>query len=129
MNTINASRETNDEELLYSVAHRFYQNKDFENARKVATNLIYRDPSNARYYQLLGFILQDMKEYKCAIDAHSQAFLFNPTDPKTPFACAQCCVFLKQWSEARRWAKTCQHLDANFESLGELLWLINLNSD
>lgn len=117
----NVTRETpNEEQMLYAVAIRFYQGRDFNSAKTVAKNLTYRDPTEPKYYQLLGNVLQALGDYKTAIVAYRQAFFVSGGTGAIAISATQCAIALEDWNLARQWFETALTLDPKDPMISKL---------
>lgn len=87
-------------EALYTDAHEYYQNADYENAVKAFTHLSQLSPNERRFHMGLGSALQSLELYTEAIRAYMVASTLDLTDSEATLNIGYCLIQIQQYEEA-----------------------------
>lgn len=87
-------------DALYTLAVRYYNNKQFREAGEVFKNLCTLQPDEVRNYKGAGANALAQQEYQVAVKAYTVAYMLSATDADTSFYLGQAFFFLKDYQEA-----------------------------
>ncbi len=101
------SRPARDAEVLYKLGAVYYNNAEFEQARKYLTDFIAEVPegeqgSTATAHKLLGDISQRQKDYEKALAEYDRATQLRDDYLSASYGLGECYFHLKQYDEARK---------------------------
>ena len=94
---------TDDEmEAVYSLAHNAYQQRKYDDARKLFYFLAENDHTESRFWMGLGAALQMTGGYEQALAAYGVAALLDATNPQPPLRASECYLALRDFAGARK---------------------------
>lgn len=92
--------DSSDLEKVYAAAYGLYEVGDYAKAAGLFTNLIFREPFEARYWKGLAAAEQLKGDYKAALHAWSILCILTPESPLPHFHAAECMASLGETAEA-----------------------------
>jgi len=115
-----------DLDLIYSMAHTFYDAGKYEKAKALYLKLIFTAPFVAAYWKALGCTSQMQNETKECVIYYSVALLIDPSDPSLHLYAAKALIDLNRFEEARGALVKAEELapkeDLDFHSELEVLY-------
>jgi len=89
-------------DAVYLLAHNAYQQRKYEDARKLFYFLAENDHTESRYWMGLAACLQLTGEYTEAVAAYGMAAILDATNPVPPLHACECYLALHDLAAARR---------------------------
>ena len=92
---------TDDLEAIYSVAHSFYGQGDYDKAQKLFCYLCLYQHMDKRFWKGLAACYQMQKNYKKAAESYAYMALLDIDDPEPSFHASYCFIEMKDFDAAR----------------------------
>ena len=89
-------------EAVYQFAHNAYQQRRYEDARKLFQFLAGNDHTESRFWMGLAASYQMTGEYEQAVTAYGVAALLDATDPRAPLHACECYVAMRDLESGRK---------------------------
>lgn len=94
---------TDDEmEAVYSFAHNAYQQRRYQDAKRLFYFLAENDHTESRFWMGLGASHQMTGEYEQALTAYGVAAVLDATNPQPPLRACECFLMLRDWNAGRK---------------------------
>ena len=94
---------TGDEmEAVYNFAHNTYQQRRYDDARKLFQFLAENDHTEGRFWKGLAACQQMTGRHEQAVAAYGVAALLDATDPQTPLRACECYLAMDDLEGARK---------------------------
>ena len=96
-------------DAMFAVAVKYYDNNRFDDAMKIARQLILMESNNHRNYKLYAACFQAKEDYVSAIRVYQNSIALGALDAEVYFYAGQCFFLSKKFKEASeslRFAKT-----------------------
>ena len=93
---------TDDLEAIYSVAHGFYGQGDYDKAQKLFSYLCLYQHMDKRFWKGLAACHQMQKNYKKAAESYAYMALLDMEDPEPSFHASYCFMEMKNFDAARK---------------------------
>ena len=94
---------TDDEmEAVYNFAHNAYQQRRYDDARKLFQFLVENDHTESRFWMGLAASYQMTGSHEQAVSAYGVAALLDATDPQVPLHACECYLAIKDLASGRK---------------------------
>lgn len=116
----------NSSKALYSLAHEFYRNAKYNEAKQFFKYLTVANPFEESYWVGLAACCHMLEDYKTAIEHYSIAALQNPNNPYTHWHAAECFFADNNLDQAKTALESALHIINNNKEHKDLLPQLDL---
>ena len=89
-------------DAVYLLAHNAYQQRKYEDARRLFHFLAENDHTESRYWMGLAACLQLIGDHQQAVAAYGMTALLDATNPEPPLRACECYLALRDLAAARK---------------------------